>query len=72
MAKSAVSLQGESEELVMHRSQGAKSAETELAGLGEFEVAGYQHGIDIFEIHFASVGLKSTKSIIRRQRAVMQ
>ena len=56
----------------MHRSKGAKSTETELAGLCEFEVAGYQHGIDIFEVHFATVGLKSTKSIISRQRAVIQ
>jgi hypothetical protein len=72
VSKSAAALHSESEELVMHRSQGAKSTETELAGLGEFEVAGYPQGIDIFEVHFATVGLKCTKSIISRQRAFIE
>jgi hypothetical protein len=54
----------------MHRGQGAKRAKSKLAGLSKFQVAGDQHGLNIPQVHFASIRLKTAETIVSRERTV--
>ena len=54
----------------MHRGQGAQRAKSKLSGLCKVQVAGNQHGFNVFQVHFASIRLKISGFIVSRQRAV--